>query len=138
MLVATIAVLTSALPIAALAMGLPVGVVAGFAVINGIGMEVFGVLWFTALHENVAPEALARVSSYDALGSIGLSPIGLVAAGPLADWLGLDATLWLGAALIVVPTLLVLLVPEVRNLRSSPRMARYANVSADADAAAAG
>jgi hypothetical protein len=31
-----------------------------------------------------------------------------------------DATLWLGVLLIVLPTAAVLLVPEVRNLRSRP------------------
>lgn len=74
--------------------------------------------WYTALHENVAPEALARVSSYDALGSIGISPIGLAAAGPVSDLIGIDATLWIGVILILVPTAAVLFVPEVCNLRS--------------------
>ena len=72
--------------------------------------------WYTALHEHVARESLSRVSSYDALGSIALSPLGLVAAGPVADVIGIEATLWLGAGLIVIPTALVLLVPEVRTL----------------------
>jgi MFS family permease len=120
MLVATIAVFGNALPIAAMALGAPVGVVAIVAFVNGVGFELFGVFWYTALHEHVAPESLARVSSYDALGSLALSPIGLIAAGPVSDAIGLDAALWLAAALIVVPTALVLLVPEVRNLRSKP------------------
>ena len=118
LLIATIAVFGHALPIAALAMGLPLAVIVGAAAINGVGIELFSVYWYTALHENVAPEALARVSSYDALGSIGISPIGLVAAGPISDLIGIDATLWIGVILIVVPTAAVLFVPEVRNLRS--------------------
>lgn len=118
LLIATIAVFGHALPLAALAMGLPLAAIIGAAAINGVGMEVFGVYWYTALHENVAPEALSRVSAYDALGSIGISPIGLVAAGPVSDLIGIDATLWIGVLLIVVPTALVLFVPEVRHLRS--------------------
>jgi hypothetical protein len=91
-------------------------------------MEVFGVYWYTALHEHVAREALSRVSSYDALGSIALSPLGLVAAGPLSDAIGIDATLWIGVALIVVPTAVVLLVPEVRTLGpGQPRLAAAAS-----------
>ncbi len=120
MLVATVMVFTNALPIAGLALGLPLPALVAAAVVNGIGMEVFGVLWFTALHEHVAREALSRVSAYDALGSIALSPLGLVAAGPMADAIGVDTTLWLGVALIVAPTAAVLLVPEVRRLRSRP------------------
>jgi MFS family permease len=118
LLVATIAVFGNALPIAALALALPLPVIVFAAIINGLGMEVFGVFWYTALHEHVAPEALARVSAYDALGSMCVSPLGLLATGPIAEVIGVDATLWIGALLIVVPTAVVLLVPEVRSLRS--------------------
>jgi MFS family permease len=128
LLVATLGVFTAAGPMACLALGLPAPVVAAMAFANGLAMEVFAVYWYTALQEQVAPEALARVSSYDALGSIGLSPIGLLAAGPLADSIGIDATLWIGVGLVVVPTALVLLVPEVRNLRSSPRRSGAASL----------
>jgi MFS family permease len=117
LLVATIAVFGHALPLAALAMGLPLAATICAAAISGVGMEVFGVYWYTALHEHVAPEALSRVSAYDALGSIGISPIGLVAAGPISDLIGVDATLWIGVLLVVVSTAVVLFVPEVRNLR---------------------
>ncbi len=134
-LVATLAVFVHALPLAAMALGASVAVVALAAFAMGICFEIFGVFWYTALHEHVAPEALARVSSYDALGSLALSPLGLIAAGPLSDWIGIDATLWICAALIVVPTALVLLVPEVRNLRSKPRI-REVDVGLPAEAAA--
>jgi MFS family permease len=122
LLVATIAVFGNALPIAALAIGLPLAEIICAAVITGVCMEVFGVYWSTALHEHVAPEALSRVSAYDALGSIGISPIGLVAAGPISDLIGVNATLWIGVLLVVVPTAIVLFVPEVRNLRSRVRV----------------
>ncbi len=118
LLVATIAVFGNALPIAALALGLPLSAIVATAVVNGVGMEIFGVYWYTALHENVAPEALSRVSAYDALGSMAISPLGLAAAGPMSDLIGVDATLWIGVLLIVVPTAAVLLVPEVRKLQS--------------------
>lgn len=116
-LVATLMVFGNALPIAGMALGLPLPVIATAAFMNGSGMELFGVYWYTALHENVAPESLSRVSAYDALGSLAISPVGLVAAGPIADQIGINATLWLGVALIVLPTALVLMVPEVRGLR---------------------
>jgi len=118
LLVGTIAVFANALPIAALALGLALPAIIAMAAINGLGMEIFGVFWYTALHEHVAPEALSRVSAYDALGSIALSPIGLAAAGPLSELIGVDETLWLGVVLIVVPTAAVLFVREVRELRS--------------------
>ncbi len=120
-LVATCFVFVSALPIAGLALELPVVLLVGTTALNGVAMEMFGVLWFTALYDHIAPEALARVASYDALGSLALSPLGYVLAGPVSEWIGIDRTLWLGAAFIIVPTALVLLVPEVRNLRSLHR-----------------
>lgn len=116
--VGTIGVFANALPIAALALGLPLAIIVICAVINGLAMELFVVYWYTALHEQVAPEALSRVSSYDALGSMCVAPLGLIATGPLSDLVGVNATLWLGVALIIVPTAIVLLVPEVRSLRS--------------------
>src|SRR5581483_3122348 len=118
LLVATLCVFASAPPLAALALALPVPMIVVATFVNGIGMELFGVYWYTALHEHIAPEALARVSAYDALGSLAVSPVGYVAAGPLSDAIGIDATLWIGALLVVVPTALVLLVPEVRGLRA--------------------
>ncbi len=81
------------------------------------------VLWQTALHTHVAPEALSRVSAYDILGSIALAPLGEAVAGPLVEALGAGTTLAWGVGFIVVPTLLVLTVPEVRQLRSGHTLA---------------
>jgi MFS family permease len=118
MLVATIAIFFSAPPLGLLALGVPAFVVALGAVAEGIGVQVFSVLWYTALQEHVDPAKLSRVSAYDALGSLALAPLGMAAAGPLSDAIGTDATLWLAAAVVVGSTAAVLLVPEVRELRS--------------------
>jgi hypothetical protein len=96
----------------------PVWAIAVSALAAGIGFELFVVLWYTALHVHVAPEALSRVIAYDALGSIVLVPVAEAAAGPATDALGTSLTLWIVVALIVLPTLAVLGVPEVRRLRS--------------------
>ncbi len=121
MLVATLAVFGYALPIALLALRQPVLVVAAGAFVDGICHQIFSIYWFTALQENVEPDALSRVSAYDALGSLALAPIGLAAAGPLSDAIGTTATLWLSASIIVATTALTLLVPEVRSLRAGGR-----------------
>ena len=63
--------------------------------VAGIGLELFGVYWDTALQQHVPLHALSRVSSYDALGSFVAIPIGLSLAGPAADALGVSTTLWL-------------------------------------------
>ncbi len=98
----------------------PLGIVVAGGFLAGFGIEIFSVVWNTALHTHVAPEALSRVSAYDVVGSIALAPVGEVFAGSLVAGIGAPVTLQIATAMIVVPTLLVLLVPEVRNLRSAP------------------
>jgi MFS family permease len=118
MRVGTLCVLTFALPLALLVEPSPVYAVAMGAYVAGIGAELFSVLWNTTLHMHVAPEALSRVSAYDVLGSIALAPLGVAFAGPLVEGLGMHSTLGIGIGLIVVPTLIVLCVPEVWSLRA--------------------
>ena len=89
--------------------------VAAFA--NGACGQIFGVLWNTTLQRKIPTTMLSRVSAYDALGSIGLAPLGIVAAGFLLESAGARVTLSIAAAMIIVPTALALLEPEVRRLR---------------------
>lgn len=91
---------------------------AGFIV--GVGHEVFGVTWETALQQHIPPHALSRVSAYDALGSLSMMPIGLVVVGGLSEAIGVQDALLIGVAGVVVPTLLVLCLPSVRGLRARP------------------
>ena len=102
--------------IPALALELPVLVIAGLAVIGGIGVELFGVYWDTALQQHVPRHALSRVSSYDALGSIVAIPIGLAVAGPIADGIGVSTTLWVAFALMTAAVGGALLSRDVRTL----------------------
>ena len=119
-LVGTLLMFVMAVPPLLLAGPAPVWAIAASALAAGIGFELFVVLWYTTLQMRVAPEALSRVIAYDTLGSIALVPLAEVAAGPAADALGTSLTLWIVVALIVLPTLAVLCVPEVRTLRSQP------------------
>ncbi len=97
----------------------PVPWIAAGAFVTGAGFEIFNVLWNTALHTHVAPEALSRVSAYDVVGSIALVPLGEVAAGFAVEAFGPPLTLLWAAAAIVLPTAAVLFVPEVRQLRAA-------------------
>jgi hypothetical protein len=51
------------------------------------------------------------------MGSYLFLPLGLVLAGPVSAVIGLSETLWISVAFIVLSTIAVLLVPDVRNLR---------------------
>ena len=93
-----------------------VGVVAA-AVVAGFGLELFNVLWITVLQQRISDDVLARVNSYDALGSFVFIPLGLTIAGPVADAVGVSTALW-GASFVALVTVLVpLLSRDVRTLR---------------------
>jgi hypothetical protein len=117
LLVATLAAFVDVLPLVLFGIPAPTAAIAAGAFVSGVGIETFGVLWDTAMQQQIPQEKLSRVSSYDALGSFVLIPAGLAVAGPVADVVGVEATLFGAAALIVVATAPVLLVREVRELR---------------------
>jgi hypothetical protein len=103
-----------------LGLGAPVLVVAAGALVGGLCIDIFAVLWETTMQRSVPEAALSRVSSYDALGSLLFGPVGVVVAGPLAGWLGTRHALFVVAASVVVPTALALLSPSVRSMRMPP------------------
>jgi MFS family permease len=92
----------------------------------GIAMEQFTIAWDLSLQENVPGEKLARVYSYDMVGSYVAVPVGGLTAGPVAAAVGTTATLVGGAVLIVVVTGIALLSREVRTLRRVSRIAEPA------------
>jgi MFS family permease len=90
-------------------------VVAGF--VAGVGLEQFGVAWETTMQEHVPADKLARVYSYDMVGSFVAIPVGQVIAGPVAQAVGVEPTLVGAAALIVLAVLGMLSSRDVRQLR---------------------
>jgi MFS family permease len=95
---------------------LPVSVVA--SIFSGISVEIFLVTWNTSLQSHIPEESYSRVSSYDALGSYGVAPLGIVAAGPLAMHFGVDRILFATGAITLISSIASLLVPSVRKLRN--------------------
>jgi MFS family permease len=95
---------------------LPVVCLSSFGL--GITMEIMMVQWTVALARRIPPERLARVSSYDALGSVMAMPVGALVAGPIAAVVGVSVTQYGAAALILVATALALIPRDVRAMRS--------------------
>jgi hypothetical protein len=94
----------------------------------GVTMEIMMVQWTVALARNIPPRILARVSSYDALGSVMAMPVGAIVAGPIASVVGVPATEYGAAALIIVVSLLALIPREVRQMRATRDVSRPAAV----------
>ncbi|MFM7013566.1 MAG: MFS transporter [Actinomycetota bacterium] len=120
LLVAMLGLLPLPLMIGAMGQALPLTIVIVFAVLAGIGLDVFYVLWMTSLQNNVPEEALSRVTSYDAFGSFIFGPLGIAIAGPLAMIFGVSETLLIGALIAMIFILIPMAVPAVSRLRSAP------------------
>ena len=58
------------------------------AFLHGFGLEIFSVGWDLSIQEQVDPDKLARVYSFDMIGSFIARPVGLVLTGPLAALVG--------------------------------------------------
>jgi predicted MFS family arabinose efflux permease len=83
----------------------------------GITIEMMMVQWTVTMARNIPPDKLARVSSYDFLGSIGATPVGALIAGPLAAAIGVSATQYGAAALILLASALALIPRDIRHMR---------------------
>lgn len=78
---AMISVPAFSLVLFALAVPLPAPLVTAASFLAGGGVEVFTINWATALQQEIPARQTSRVSSYDALGSYALAPVGTAAAG---------------------------------------------------------
>ncbi|MFI8390898.1 MFS transporter [Streptomyces sp. NPDC085540] len=134
LLVGTLCVFPLALPSAGLAVPLPVWGLCAVMFVSGAAIEVFGVNWMTAMHQEIPEEKFSRVTAYDWFGSVSMLPVATALAGPAEAAFGRTQALWGCALLVIVPTALVLLVPDVRRMT---RRAHGNPVAAGAGAAAA-
>ena len=91
-------------------------VIAFGAFLFGITLDLWGTLWNTAIQRKVPREALSRVSSFDAMGSMMLRPVGLAIAAPFSNLFGIENFLYALATLSALIIALSLLSREVRNM----------------------
>jgi MFS family permease len=89
------------------------------AILSGVSVEVFMVTWATSLQSHIPEESYSRVNSYDALGSYGIAPLGIVIAGPLAMHFGVHTLLWITGIITLIAALSSLLVRSVRELENA-------------------
>ena len=116
-LVAALALTVAGTQAVIISSGLGTAGIAALEVPAGIAVSLFFTLWDTSIQEQVAPAAVSRVSSYDFAASLGLMPLGMAVAGPVADRIGLQATLAVMSGAGMLAALLWLAVPDVRRVR---------------------
>ncbi|HEY8644768.1 MAG TPA: MFS transporter [Gaiellaceae bacterium] len=95
---------------------LPLLAILPCAFIGGLGIEIFSVLWDTALQRHVPKDVLSRVSSWIMVGYLGLMPLGFLAISPIAHAIGVSATFYGAAAVTFAAVLATFLVRRVREL----------------------
>jgi MFS family permease len=95
--------------------------IAALELLAGVCVALFFTLWDLSIQEQIPAHAVSRVSAYDFTVSLGLMPLGMVICGPIADAIGLHATLrWMSLIGIAV-ALAWLVQPSVRAVRRPRR-----------------
>jgi MFS family permease len=105
-----------ALPVLVLGINPHLGLLLAVAFVAGLGVEQFGVAWETTMQEHVPPDKLARVYSYDMVGSFVAIPIGQVAVGPIAEVIGVEQTMIAAAVLMLLAVAGMAASRDVRHL----------------------
>jgi MFS family permease len=117
---ACLAALPALLPLLGLALHAPLAVLATLSFLSAIAVAIHLTLWFTVFQQQVPERAQSRVSSYDALGSFVLIPVGFAAVGPVAAHIGTTTTLWACLAIKAACFATIISLPSVRAIRSEP------------------
>ena len=80
------------LPLGLMVLAPEVWIVVVLGLVCGAMFSAPMVIWGTLLQRRVPPALLGRVSSLDFFVSVSLMPVSMALAGPLAAWIGLEAT----------------------------------------------
>jgi hypothetical protein len=104
----------------AIGLGLPLWALVLNGAFAGGALAIHLALWFTVFQQQVPAEYLSRVSSYDALGSFVLIPLGSALAGIVAAGIGVHTTLIASGIISVSCILIVIAQPSVRLIGTIP------------------
>jgi hypothetical protein len=115
-----LALALGALPMLALARPLgtwEIGIAAAF---GSAGMIFLNTVWTATMQELIPEQVRSRVDSYDWLISLVVMPAGFAIVGPLAAGAGDAVTLVGAAAVLAIPSGLVVLLPGIRAVWRNP------------------
>jgi hypothetical protein len=94
--------------------------VAAGALAAGTGSALAGTFSAAAEQQQLPAGVLARVSAFQMVAAFSLGPLAFAAAGPVAALLGARAVLGFGAAWSTVSCAVVLALPAIRAVSTSP------------------
>lgn len=120
MFVAALSTVLFPLSLFFLAAEAPLVAVAAAVFAAALAIDVYEVLVDTALQQHVPADALSRVMSYEALGSLAFVPLGAAIVGPVSQQVGVSATLMWAGILIALAGLAMAALPSVRAVTAVP------------------
>jgi MFS family permease len=85
------------------------------ALLAGFAFSLGAVVWDTAVQRVIAPDKISRVAAYGWMGAMVFLPAGYALAGPISSVIGVKADLIIAAVWVIVSTLYVIRLPEVRG-----------------------
>jgi MFS family permease len=115
--IAALALVGASTQAAVIGSGLGTVGIAALELLAGVCVALFFTLWDLSIQEQIPRNAVSRVSAYDFSVSMGLMPLGMAMCGPIADAVGLHATLLGMSAIGLAGALGWLAQPSVRRLR---------------------
>jgi cyanate permease len=116
-LIAAVALVGASMQAAIIGSGLGTVGIAALELLAGVCVALFFTLWDLSIQEQIPRHAVSRVSAYDFSLSMGLMPLGMAVCGPIADAIGLQATLLGMSAVGLAGALAWLAQPSVRRLQ---------------------
>jgi MFS family permease len=121
-----------------LAMVLPLAAICAASFGLGVFVEMMMVQWTVTMARNIPAEKLARVSSYDVLGSVMAMPAGALIAGPLGAAIGTSRAEYAAAGTIVLAAALALVPRDIRTIRNDDADRLHGAAAAGTDLGAGG
>ena len=110
------AMLVASLQGAIIASGTGTAGIAALELVAGIGVAFMYTFWETTIQEQIPPHATARAAAYDWGVSVGLMPVGIALAAPIAAAIGLTTAMRWGSGIGVAMALAALAHPAVRGV----------------------
>jgi MFS family permease len=120
-LIAALALVGASTQAAIIGSGMGTVGIAALELLAGVCVALFFTLWDLSIQEQIPSHIVSRVSAYDFSVSMGLMPLGMAVCGPIADAIGLQATLLGMSAVGLAGALGWLAQPSVRRLRRPQR-----------------
>lgn len=113
----TVAMAGGIFSLLSVAMQLSPPVIAAGYFLHGTGGAFWLVMFHSSVQTRIPADVLGRVHAYDVAGSLVMRPVGQMAAGTTALWIGAVPVLFFSSAMLLVVIGLMIAVPAIRNLR---------------------